>query len=47
MQPNIHRQTLGDLLHRTAARLPNKPAIICGSVQCNGATRSSTACATG
>jgi fatty-acyl-CoA synthase len=26
----IHRQTLGDLLHRSAARLPHKTAIICG-----------------
>ncbi len=33
MHANTHRQTLGDLLHRTAARLPNKPAVICGNVQ--------------
>ena len=28
----IHRQTLGDLLRRTAARLPDKPAIASGDV---------------
>ena len=28
----IRRQTLGDLLRRTAARLPDKPAVICGDV---------------
>ncbi len=28
--PALRRQTLADLLHRTAARLPNKPAILCG-----------------
>ena len=28
--PALRRQTLSDLLHRTAARLPNKPAILCG-----------------
>ena len=30
MDQRIHRQTLGDLLHRSAARLPRKTAIICG-----------------
>jgi fatty-acyl-CoA synthase len=33
MHTIARRQALGDLLHRTAARLPNKPAIVCGSVQ--------------
>ncbi|MFK7965222.1 MAG: acyl-CoA synthetase [Burkholderiaceae bacterium] len=28
----IHRQTIGDLLRRSARRLPEKPAIICGDV---------------
>ena len=28
--PAIRRQTLSDLLHRTAARLPHKPGIVCG-----------------
>jgi len=28
----LHRQTVGDLLRRSARRLPNKPAIICGTV---------------
>jgi len=28
--PALRRQTLFDLLHRTAARLPHKPAILCG-----------------
>ena len=28
--PALRRQTLADLLHRTAARLPHKPAIVCG-----------------
>ena len=32
MDPRIHRQTLGDLLRRTAARLPDKPAIACGDI---------------
>ncbi|MEI7445298.1 MAG: acyl-CoA synthetase [Burkholderiales bacterium] len=32
MHPTVRSQTLGDLLRRTAARLPNKPAIRCGSV---------------
>ena len=30
--PAIRRQTLSDLLHRTAARLPHKPAILCADV---------------
>jgi fatty-acyl-CoA synthase len=33
MNPNIHRQTLGDLLHRSAARTPNKLAIVCGETR--------------
>ncbi|MFA6262572.1 MAG: AMP-binding protein, partial [Bacteroidia bacterium] len=33
MQSAIHRQTLGDLLHRSAARHPDKPAIACGDVR--------------
>ncbi|MEZ5657894.1 MAG: acyl-CoA synthetase [Burkholderiaceae bacterium] len=35
MNPNrsIWRHTLGDLLRRTAARLPNKTAIVCGHTQ--------------
>ncbi len=32
MNPIIRRQTLGDLLRRSAARNPHKTAIICGSV---------------
>jgi fatty-acyl-CoA synthase len=28
--PALHRQTVSDLLHRTAARLPRKTAIVCG-----------------
>jgi fatty-acyl-CoA synthase len=28
--PALRRQTLSDLLHRTAKRLPNKPGILCG-----------------
>ena len=28
--PALRRQTLADLLHRTAARFPNKPGILCG-----------------
>ena len=32
IHPAIARQTLGDLLRRTAARLPHKPAVICGPV---------------
>jgi fatty-acyl-CoA synthase len=31
--PEIWRHTLGDLLRRTAARLPGKTAVICGEVQ--------------
>ena len=31
VHPAVRRQTLADLLHRTAARLPHKPAILCGS----------------
>jgi fatty-acyl-CoA synthase len=30
VNPVIHRQTLGDLLHRSAARSPHKLAIVCG-----------------
>lgn len=30
MDPSIHRQSLGDLLRRTAARVPHKLAIRCG-----------------
>jgi fatty-acyl-CoA synthase len=33
MNPVISRQTLGDLLRRTALRHPGKPAIRCGSVE--------------
>ncbi len=33
MNPIIHRQTLGDLLHRSAARTPNKLAIVCGETR--------------
>ena len=29
---NVWRQTLGDILHRSAARTPRKTAIVCGSV---------------
>ena len=29
---NVWRQTLGDILHRTAAREPHKTAIVCGGV---------------
>lgn len=32
MNSIIRRQTLGDLLRRTAARVPHKPAILCGNV---------------
>ncbi|MGH1361348.1 MAG: acyl-CoA synthetase [Burkholderiaceae bacterium] len=32
-QSQIHRHTVGDLLRRTAARLPQKPAIICGETR--------------
>ena len=31
--PALRRQTLSDLLHRTAARLPHKPGIVCGSTR--------------
>jgi len=31
MSDAVHRQTLADLLRRTAARHPHKPAIICGA----------------
>ena len=31
--PALRRQTLSDLLHRTAARLPNKTAIVCGDTR--------------
>src|SRR5512135_2136689 len=33
MHPAIHRQTLGDLLHRSACRTPDKLAIACGEVR--------------
>lgn len=33
MNPIIRRQTLGDVLHRTALRVPGKTAIICGDIQ--------------
>jgi fatty-acyl-CoA synthase len=33
MNPAIRRQTLADVLRRTARRLPNKAAIICGNTQ--------------
>ncbi len=33
MHPAIHRQTLGDLLHRSACRFPDKLAIACGEVR--------------
>ena len=29
----LHRQTLADLLHRTAARWPHKTGIVCGDVR--------------
>jgi fatty-acyl-CoA synthase len=32
VNPQIRRQTLGDLLRRTAARVPDKTAIVCGEV---------------
>jgi fatty-acyl-CoA synthase len=31
--PALRRQTLSDLLHRTAARLPHKPGILCGATR--------------
>jgi fatty-acyl-CoA synthase len=33
MDASIRRQTLGDLLHRSAMRTPGKPAIVCGEVR--------------
>jgi len=33
MNPLTHRQTLGDLLHRSAARAPKKLAIACGNTR--------------
>ncbi len=33
MDPLIRRQTLADLLHRTARRLPGKPGLICGDTR--------------
>ncbi len=33
MNPQIWRHTLGDVLRRTAARLPDKTAIVCGDVR--------------
>jgi fatty-acyl-CoA synthase len=33
MNPLIRRQTLADLLHRSAARTPDKTAIVCGATQ--------------
>jgi fatty-acyl-CoA synthase len=33
MDPAIRRQTLADLLHRTAKRLPHKTAVICGATR--------------
>src|SRR5450631_4919079 len=33
VNPVIHRQTLGDLLHRSAARSPHKLAIVCGETR--------------
>ena len=33
MHPAIRRQTLGDLLTRSAARTPDKLAIACGDVR--------------
>ena len=29
----MRRHTIGDLLHRSAARHPHKPAIACGAVR--------------
>jgi fatty-acyl-CoA synthase len=31
MDPAIRRQTLGDILHRSAARTPRKTAVVCGA----------------
>jgi fatty-acyl-CoA synthase len=33
MHPSMYRQTLGDLLRRTAARVPQKTAVLCGEVR--------------
>jgi len=33
MNPSIRRQTLGDVLRRTALRVPDKTAIVCGETQ--------------
>jgi fatty-acyl-CoA synthase len=33
MDPHVRRQTLADLLHRTAKRLPDKPGLLCGDVR--------------
>src|SRR5213592_3789968 len=33
MDSTLRRQTLADLLHRTAKRLPHKTALICGATQ--------------
>jgi fatty-acyl-CoA synthase len=33
MNPVVHRQTLGDLLHRSAARNPDKVAVVCGETR--------------
>jgi len=33
MDPAIRRQSLGDILHRSAARAPNKLAVLCGGVR--------------
>ncbi len=33
MRADCRQHTLGDVLRRTAARLPDKPAIVCGGVQ--------------
>ncbi|MBG9388471.1 fatty acyl-CoA synthetase [Caenimonas aquaedulcis] len=33
MDPAIRRQTIADLLHRTAKRFPRKPGLMCGATQ--------------
>jgi fatty-acyl-CoA synthase len=33
MHPAVRRQTLADLLHRTAKRFPHKPGLICGDTR--------------
>ena len=33
MDAAIRRQSLGDILHRSAARAPHKPAVLCGGVR--------------